>query len=191
MTMNSAELLAPASVNFLIGDADAGKGFVWCWLAAGVSTGDAPRNVLISDHFDTTATVALRLAAAGVDPSRIHLVDGPTTDLTAAEVDAAVTGRMAGVDVGLVIVDPWNRQEPVCRWVELAQRRNLAVLLVDYPDTVKPRDVAAAASVLTITRPGGLGPAPRVLTESKRHGTPPVRFVIHGDDHHGRVEVTR
>lgn len=186
----AADLFTPGTVNFVLGGPGAGKGLFWCWYAAYLTTGDAPRDVLIADRFDKPQHVASRLGAAGADLSRIRMMErAAVPQLTADALDDYLSSTSVDAALGLVIVDPWDRQEPVDKWAALAARHGLVVLLTEHTGVVESVDIDAAGSALSLTRDGCLGDSRRTLAVSGRDRRIWIEFEISGADYRGRMDV--
>ena len=144
------------------GDPKLGKSFVTLAMAAALSRGLAlPRSnppsrpgstILMSAEDDPTRTIAPRLAAAGADPSKIHVIESvimangsETLPCLRVDVDAisAAAGRLG--DCRLIVIDPVtaylkgvdDNRNAALRGVlaplkNLAERLGAAVVLVSH-----------------------------------------------------------
>jgi len=144
------------------GDPKLGKSFVTLAMAAALSRGLAlPQSnlpsrpgstILMSAEDDPTRTIAPRLAAAGADPSKIHVIESvimangsETLPCLRVDVDAisAAAGRLG--DCRLIVIDPVtaylkgvdDNRNAVLRGVlaplkNLAERLGAAVVLVSH-----------------------------------------------------------
>jgi putative DNA primase/helicase len=175
------------AVTSLSGRPKVGKGTLYCWLTAQVTTGqlegdDAgnPRGVLILTSEDAlTWSLKPRLRAAGADTSRVyfHKLDSKAFRIP-QDVDA-LREWVKGYGIGLVIIDPLvefidgradthksaDTRQALAPLTTLTQQERLAVLAVYHLNKGKGTDPLlrqeGSAALTQITR-GGLfvGPDP-------------------------------